>query len=92
MCLVYKYVQCVEVLENNDLRWIYDVEVVFKHTHLEYGVFFFKLFIFYSHFIKFIFTFCNPSIFISTHPKNQYFCRDMSLDLSIWSKQVQKIC
>ena len=36
------YVSCgivCKILEDNGLQWFYDVGVVFKHTHLKYGVF-----------------------------------------------------
>ena len=36
------YVSCgnvCRVLEDNGLQWFYDVGIVFKHTHLKYGVF-----------------------------------------------------
>ena len=39
MCLMCKCMQSFEVFEDNGLQWFYDVGVVFKHTHLKYGLF-----------------------------------------------------
>ena len=46
--------QCVEILQDNSLQWFYDIGVVAKHTHLEYGVFKKKLFYFYFYFYLYL--------------------------------------
>ena len=65
---------CVEMCEDNGLQWFCDVGVVFKHTHLKYGVFLRNIVFFHkkTHLIKKV-LFSNPSILILTRPKNRYF-------------------
>ena len=46
----------------------------FMNVRLECGIFLLKpLFYLYFHFMDFILVLVNPSIFILTYPKNQYF-------------------
>ena len=55
MCLVHQYVQCVEILQDNDLQCLHDVELISKHTHLECDVFIKNVILFVFSCIKFYF-------------------------------------
>ena len=80
MCLVHQYVQCVEVFQDNGLRRFYDVRLIPKYTHLEYGVFFktIILFVFLFDDFYFIFLAISPFPFLSIQKTHIFLERYVS--------------